>query len=88
MTLTISIAELLAEMKQMFDLRPGKLSLRKEFEARKWILNESFADYFNEKLILVNRIPVAEEELEDYIIDSITDEQLQGHARLINFKSK
>lgn len=31
--LTLSIEELLEEMGQMFDLRPGKLILRKKFEA-------------------------------------------------------
>jgi len=38
--LTLDIENLLEEMQQMFDLRSGKLSLRKEFEARMWKTEE------------------------------------------------
>lgn len=41
-----------------------------------------------EKVILGNRVPVADEELVDYIIDGIPDETLRNQARLQNFDSK
>lgn len=51
-------------MKQMFDSRPEKLSIRKEFEACVWRADE-FGDYYHEKVILTNRVPIAEDELLD-----------------------
>lgn len=85
--LTLNIEALQKEM-EMFDQKQSKLSLRKEFEARVWKRNEPFSNYFHEKLILANRIPVAEDELLDYVIEGITDVQLQNQARIMNFRSK
>lgn len=86
--LTMSINELLEEMKQIFDLRPRKLSLRKEFEARVWKIEESFCDNYYEKMILANRVPIAEDELLDfdYLVDGIADIRLQHQARIMNFQ--
>jgi len=74
-------------MQQLFDLRPGKLSLRKEFEARTWKTGEPFCDYYHEKMILANRVPIAEYELLDYLVEGIIDMRLQNQARIMNFKS-
>ncbi|XP_025265893.1 uncharacterized protein LOC112638423 [Camponotus floridanus] len=84
---TLGLEDLLREMESMFDLRPGKLSLRREFEARVWKGDEQFCDYYHEKVILANRIPIAEDELLDYIIEGVTDPRLQSQARLMNFRS-
>ncbi|KYN14490.1 hypothetical protein ALC57_13305 [Trachymyrmex cornetzi] len=73
---TLSIEDLLQEMAQMFDSRPSKLSLRKEFEARIWKTEESFCDYYHEKVILANRVPIAEDELLDYVVEGISDIRL------------
>nr|XP_012225735.1 PREDICTED: uncharacterized protein LOC105674166 [Linepithema humile] len=86
--LMLSIEDLLGEMTRMFDLRPGKLSLRKEFEARAWKTAEPFCDYYHDKIILANRVPIDEDELLDYLIEGITDIRLQNQARIMNFKSK
>jgi len=75
-------------MQQMFDLRPGKLSLRKEFEARVWKTEEPFCDYYHEKMVLANRVPIAEDELLDYLVEGIADMRLQNQARIMNFKSR
>jgi len=64
--LTLSIENLLEEMQQMFDLHSG-LSLRKEFEARVWKTEKQFCDYYHEKMILANRVSIAEDELLDYL---------------------
>lgn len=65
------LEELLVVMKGMFDHRPAKITLRKQFEERRWRRDEAFAEYCHEKVILGNRVPVADEELIDYIIDGI-----------------
>lgn len=56
--ITLTMDSLLKEMEQMFGLREGKLSLRRRFEARVWKRGESFADYYCEKIILANRVPI------------------------------
>jgi len=85
---TMGVDHLLEEMAQMFHSRPGMLQLRKVFEARTWRANEKFCDYYHEKVILANQVPVAEEELLDYIVDGITDKQLQRQVRLQDFPSR
>jgi len=85
--LTLNVENLLEEMQQLFDLRPGKLLLRKEFEARTWKTGEPFCDYYHEKMILANRVPIAEDELLDYLVEGVTDIRLQNQARIMNFKS-
>ena len=86
--LTSSVSELLKEMMTMFDHRPGKFAQRREFESRKWQSNEPFADYYHDKVILAKRVPIAEDEMIDYIIDGIPDERLQDQARIQRFEEK
>lgn len=38
-------------------------------------------------MILANRVPIAEDELLDYLIEGVTDLRLQNQARLTNFQS-
>lgn len=49
--------------------------------------NESFSDYYHEKIILANRVPVEDGEVVDYIVDGITDCNLQNQARVMQFES-
>lgn len=79
---------LLKKMTDMFDLRPSKMTLHKEFENRKGKASESFNDYYHAKIVLANNVSVEETELVDYIIDGITDVQLQNQARIQCFKGK
>lgn len=67
----LSIENLLEEMKQMFDLHPGKLSFRKAFEICVWKAENEFCDYY-EKVILANRVPITEDEPFNYIIEGIS----------------
>lgn len=76
--LQMGLEELLKAVADMFDHRPGRLELCRKFEARAWQTKESFSDYCYEKTILGNQVPIAEEELVDYVIDGIPDEQ---HAK-------
>lgn len=71
----------------MFDLRPGKLALRREFESRVWRGGEPFCDYYHDKMILANRIPIAEDEILDYLIEGVMDQRLQNQARMMNYRT-
>lgn len=83
----MGLNQLLQEMKIAFDHRPSKLDRRKKFERRTWHSDESFNEYYNDKLILGNQVPVEEEDMLDYVIDGITDATLRNQARLQSFDS-
>ncbi|XP_076398196.1 uncharacterized protein LOC143266635 [Megachile rotundata] len=85
--LVLSATQLLEEMKLVFDHRPSKLALRREMEIRTWNKNETFYDYYLEKMILANRINVDPEELVDLLIDGIPDIRLRDQARMNCYKS-
>lgn len=83
----MSLTQLLQEMQVAFDHRPSKLERRKKFEQRTWRSDESFNEYYYDKLILGNQVPVMEEDMLDYVIDGITDQTLRNQARLQSFDS-
>ncbi|XP_076232912.1 uncharacterized protein LOC143178263 [Calliopsis andreniformis] len=85
--ITLRIDDLLREMKIMFDHRPSRLSLRRQFENRVWNSGKLFTDYFHDKIMLGNRVPIAERELVEYIIDGVTDQQLRNQARIMRIKT-
>lgn len=78
----LTVDDLLDKMKQIFDL--GKLSLCRNFESRVWKRDESFCDYYHDKVVLANRVPIVEDELLDYLIDGVTDENLHESFRRIS----
>lgn len=75
--LQLNTAELLSEMSRMFDNRPSKLTLRRDFEKRKWRSGERFAEYYHEKVVLANRASVDGEE----------DTRMRNQARMLRFAS-
>lgn len=83
--LEMTTNDLLMEMKAMFDHRPNKLVRKKEFEGRIWRRGETFGAYMHDKIILANRVPVEEDDLIDYIVDGISDLNLQDQARIQGF---
>ncbi|XP_029169579.1 uncharacterized protein LOC114939432 [Nylanderia fulva] len=84
--LVLSVEDLLKEMDQMFDLRPGRLTMRREFESRTWKSGESFCDYYHDKMILANRVPIAQDEILDYVIEGVSDQRLRNQARMLNLE--
>ena len=76
--LTLRVNDLLGEMKIMFDHRPSQMALRREFENRKWKSGEKFTDYYHDKLILANRVPIPSDEVVDYVIDGSTRRSAAG----------
>lgn len=53
----------------MYDHRLMRLALRKKVETRKWKLSKTFANYFQEKIILANAVQIDEDETINYLIE-------------------
>ncbi|XP_015433583.1 PREDICTED: uncharacterized protein LOC107189537 [Dufourea novaeangliae] len=83
--LELTLNDLFNKMKGMFDHRPRKLALRKQFEDRMWNSREPFSDYVHDKVIMGNRVPVDDEEMVDYVIEGIPDMMLRNQGKLQNF---
>ena len=59
-------------MKDAFDQRPSKVDCLRKFELKAWQTNESFNNYYHEKLILCNLVPIEDAaDLIDYLVDGI-----------------
>ncbi|XP_036332219.1 obscurin [Rhagoletis pomonella] len=83
-----SFVQLVTELKEVFGTKHSKLSLRRKFEMRKWQQKESFNEYYNDKVMLANLLKLEEEELVEYIIDGIADEQLRIQGYLQCYSNK
>lgn len=83
--LELSLDDLFRSMKGMFDHKPRKLTLRRQFEERAWKYSESFNEYVHEKVIMGNRVPVDNDEVVDYFIEGIPDQFLKTQAKMQNF---
>lgn len=75
----------LREMRAMFLHRPSKLIRRKKFEERVWKKGELFSEYFHDKTILANHVPIDSDEMIDYLIEGIPDISLRDQARIQKF---
>lgn len=69
----------------MFHCRQSKVVTRKKFEERTWKKTETFHEYFHEKIILSNRVPIDDDEILEYIVDGIPNESLRNQARIQRF---
>ncbi|XP_024872293.1 uncharacterized protein LOC112454896, partial [Temnothorax curvispinosus] len=81
------VDELLEKMDAMFNQPLGRLERRRQFEARKWKKTETFSEYCHDKLILGNRVPIAEDKMVDYIIEGIPSEDLRNQAQMHSFET-
>lgn len=86
--LQITVKELMGKIKILFDIRPSKLELRKQFEKRSWKSEETFGTYYYDKVILAAKVPIAEDEIVDYVIAGIPDIGLRNQARMQRFQIK
>ncbi|KAH0944347.1 hypothetical protein HN011_010025, partial [Eciton burchellii] len=64
------------------------MTLHEEFRARKWGKDETFSDYMHEKIVLGNRVPIAEKQLLGYIIDGIPHWGLRSNIRVSGVSTK
>ncbi|XP_043065519.1 uncharacterized protein LOC122320921 [Drosophila ficusphila] len=75
-----NIDDLWQQFKITFEFKENKLRIRKNFEQRKWQPGEPFGLYFNEKLVLANKLTIDEDELIEYIIDGIPNRQIKNQV--------
>lgn len=83
--LRMTTEELLKGLKVLFDHRPRKPELRREFEKRTWETNETFAEYAHDKMILAGRAGIKGEDLTQEMVDGIPDVPLRNQALLFRF---
>ncbi|XP_071650662.1 uncharacterized protein [Temnothorax longispinosus] len=86
--LEISVEELLEEMRKMFDHRPARIILKRNFEKRVWQVAETFSEHFHDKVTLANQVPIEEEEIVDHLIEGISDVHLRNQAKIQRFPTK
>lgn len=86
--LSLPVSQLLNRMRVLFNQDNKRINLRKEFEERKWKPNETFTEYFYQKIIMANKIPVEESEIVDYLIEGIPDSVIKHQAMMQCFENK
>ncbi|XP_076620054.1 uncharacterized protein LOC143341206 [Colletes latitarsis] len=79
--------EVLSGLCGMFEQKLSVLSMRHEFEQRVWKTEESFIDYVHEKILLGNRVPVADDEIVEYVIEDIPDKGIRSLAQVRSFET-
>lgn len=84
----MSADQLWDRMRVMFDRRDKRLSLRREFEKRTWNINETFAEYFNSKVIKASQVPIDEDEMVNYLIEGIPNLTIRHQASMQRFEDK
>ena len=55
------------ELKTIYYYSPSKFIVKKKFEDRQ--IGETFSNYYFDKLVLANKVPIDESELLEYLID-------------------
>ena len=77
--------QFLGEMRGMFLSHRGQALLRRKFERRAWWRSKTFLEYVHEKVIIGNGMPVAEDEVLDYLIEGLPDVVLRDQACMGRF---
>lgn len=75
------------KISEMFTCKEDKVRLMRKFETRKWMVDESFSDYFNDKIILGNKLKLEEKDMIIYIIEGLNNPSLQCQAKMKEFTS-
>ena len=83
----LSLQELKFEMLLMFNIKENLVALMKRFDNRKWRRNETFSAYFQDKVLLGNKLNLSEPELISYIIEGFDNPVLQSQAKMKQFQS-
>lgn len=85
--LSMKVDRLLEKMDIMFNQPLSRLERKRLFESRVWVKNESFSNYCHDKVIKGNKVPIAEEEIVDYVIEGIPSKTLRNQARMQSFST-
>ncbi|KAH0944609.1 hypothetical protein HN011_001354, partial [Eciton burchellii] len=80
--------ELLRKLEAMYDHQADSMTLHEEFRTRKWWKDETFSDYMHEKIVLGNRVPIAEKQQLGYIIDGIPHWGLRNNVQVSDVSTK
>lgn len=72
-------------MKKLYGRETDCLVRRKKFEERIWKRDETFANYYHEKTILANQVPINANEMMSYLIRGIPNKNLRNQVRLQKF---
>lgn len=83
--LNLTVETLLKEMKKLYGRETDCLVRRKKFKERIWKRDETFANYYHEKTILANQVPINANEMVSYLIRGIPNENLRNQVRLQRF---
>lgn len=86
--LNLSVEDLLKEMKKMYGRETNCLVRRKKFDRnqdRIWKRDETFTDYYHEKTILANQVPISANEIVSYLIRGIPNKNMRNQIRLQKF---
>ncbi|KAG7203871.1 hypothetical protein KM043_017925 [Ampulex compressa] len=81
----MTVGQLLNGLRTKFGQWSNILYLKQKFEKRNWRSNESFIDYVREKIVLGYRVPIADMEIVDYIVESIPDMYIRLSAKIQRF---
>ena len=76
------------KMSQIFGKKESMFSRRRLLEQRIWKAEESFTDYYQDKMVLAAGLSMTEEEIVEYIIEGVNDYSLANQARLQRFHTK
>lgn len=85
--LSMSTHDLIRNMSKLYDQKINITQLKRNFEDRKWKRDENFTDYFHDKIVLSNSLNYSDNELVQYIIEGIPDENLQSQAIMHQFQA-
>lgn len=85
--LSMEVDRLLEKMDTMFNQPLSRLERKRLFENRIWEKGESFNDYCHAKVILGNKVPIAEEETVEYVVDGIPSTSLRNQAKMHCFST-
>lgn len=83
----LSLAGLKERLFLMFETKEDAITLMRKFEQRKWKRTENFSNYFQEKVVLGNKLNITEKEMISYVIEGFDDPTLQIQAKMSQFKS-
>lgn len=76
--ITMMFDRLLDELRAMFCRRQSKLVTQKKFEERRWRREETFHEYYHEKVIMGNRVPIDDDDILEYVIEGRRDASEPG----------
>uniref|UniRef100_A0A1Y1MJM7 CCHC-type domain-containing protein n=1 Tax=Photinus pyralis TaxID=7054 RepID=A0A1Y1MJM7_PHOPY len=84
---TMSLSSFKVELRSMFASRPSRIALMKSMEARRWRKDEKFSTYFNDKVVLANKVNLDRADVIEYVIDGFDNSVLQSQARMKGFST-